>query len=122
MASDGSDARPDAKPQGAPPHSVMDSCREVAQLLGIVAPVGASELEQIQWLKWWEASARAAQSMSAGDIATLKEGRWWPPLTAHQIDQTVPEIVRRTLRPGLFDVLTSDAQSLKQSESTGIGP
>jgi len=122
MASDGSDARPGVEPKGEPPHSVVDSCQEVAQLLGIAAPEGASNLEQAQWLRWWEASAQAARSMSAETIATLKAARWWPPVTAHQIEATAPVIVLRTLRPGLSGVLTADVQSPTENDTSASIP
>jgi hypothetical protein len=90
---------------------MMERCQEIAAVLGIAAPAGASESEQAQWIDWWEASARAAGSMSAEVVAALKAGRWWPPLTARQIDEPAPLIVRRTMRPRVY-VAAPDSPSL----------
>jgi len=54
-----------------------------------------------QWLAWWKSSCAMAQTITDEHKAYLKNGGWWPPLSANMIE-AAPEIVRRTARPGLY--------------------
>lgn len=82
---------------------VNDEARRIADVLEISAPKQASEEELRQWVSWWRGSYEMALGMSGEMKEYLKSGRWWPPVTAEQIENCAPDIVRRTQRPGLFD-------------------
>lgn len=81
-----------------------DETRRMAELLEIAAPEQVSADELQQWVEWWKPSYRAARRLSDEQKAYLKQGGWWPPIAAHQIENIAPDIVRRTQRPGLWDV------------------
>jgi hypothetical protein len=81
-----------------------DDARRMAEVLEIAAPEQAHAHELQQWVSWWKASYEAARSLSDEQKHYLKGGGWWPPLTAAQIESNAPDIVRRTQRPGLYDV------------------
>jgi hypothetical protein len=75
----------------------------IARVLDIAAPSSATADEITEWVKWWKPSYRAARAMSDEQIAYLKKGGWWPPVSAHQIDCQPPAIVSATARPGLHN-------------------
>jgi hypothetical protein len=76
----------------------------VARTLGINPPAATSSGAEIeQWIQWWRPSAQAAAAMTPEIRASLKDGRKWPPVIARYISELAPPIVRRTLRPGLFE-------------------
>jgi hypothetical protein len=81
-----------------------DEARRIAEVLEIAAPEQASTDELQQWVSWWKESYKAACVLSDEQRHYLKQGGWWPPVTAHQIDNIAPDIVRRTQRPSLWDV------------------
>lgn len=74
----------------------------LANALEIAAPLKATAEERRQWMAWWTPSYQATRTMPDNQKAYLKSGGWWPPLSASMIG-VAPEIVRRTLRPGLFE-------------------
>lgn len=76
--------------------------RRIAEALGIAAPEQASADELQQWVSWWKASYDAACGLSDEQRHYLKSGGWWPPVSAAQIANNAPDIVKRTLRPGLW--------------------
>jgi hypothetical protein len=43
-----------------------------------IAPVRA-------WFSRWHEPAGASSRLTPGQMAAVKAGRWWPPLTAHQV-------------------------------------
>jgi hypothetical protein len=75
----------------------------IARVLDIAAPSSATADEMREWVEWWKPSYRAAQAMSDEQRAYLKQGGWWPPVSAHQIDCQPPAIVAVTARPGLHN-------------------
>lgn len=81
-----------------------DEARRIAEALEIAAPEQASADELRQWVSWWKESYEAACVLSDEQRNYLKSGGWWPPVTAAQIENDAPDIVRRTQRPGLWDV------------------
>ena len=80
-----------------------EACR-IAEVLEIAAPEQASTDELRQWVSWWKESYEAVCVLSDEQRNYLKSGGWWPPVTAAQIENDAPDIVRRTQRPGLWDV------------------
>ena len=78
-----------------------EEARRIAEALEIAAPEQATADELRQWVSWWKESYEAARRLSDEQRAYMKEGGWWPPLSASMIG-IAPEIVRRTERPGLF--------------------
>lgn len=74
----------------------------MAQVLEIAAPVEATAEEWRQWVAWWKSSYETARTLPDEQKAYLKSGGWWPPLSVGMIG-IAPEIVRRTLRPALYD-------------------
>ncbi len=80
-----------------------DEARRIAEVLEIAAPEQASADELQQWVSWWKASCETARGLSDEQRDYLKSGGWWPPVSAAQIENSAPDIVRRTQRPGLWD-------------------
>lgn len=86
---------------------------EIAATLEIEAPADATDEELSAWLAWWRPSYQAARHITEADKIALKAGGWWPPVEAQQVNTVAPEIVRRTMRPGLFaDKEADDAEKL----------
>ena len=83
------------------PTDMKDDVRRIAEVLEIAAPKCASVDEWQQWVSWWRESYEAARGLSEEQKHYLKSGGWWPPVTAAQIENNAPDIVRRTRRPGL---------------------
>jgi hypothetical protein len=75
----------------------------IARVLEIAEPSTTIADEVLQWVEWWRPSYRAARRLSDEQRAYLKQGGWWPPLIAHQIDRPAPAIVIAAARPGLHD-------------------
>jgi hypothetical protein len=80
---------------------MKDEARRIAEVLEIAAPEEASADELRQWVAWWRESYEAASGLGDEQKLYLKSGGWWPPVTAAQVANSAPEIVRRTKRPGL---------------------
>jgi hypothetical protein len=79
-------------------------CREInriAQVLEINAPAKATAEERRQWIAWWKSSCTMAETVTDEYKAYLKNGGWWPPLSANMV-AAAPLIVLRTSRPGLY--------------------
>ena len=76
-----------------------DEARRIAEVLEIAAPEQASAAELQQWVSWWKEFHEAARALSEEQRHYLKSGGWWPPVSAAQIDNIAPDIVRRTQRP-----------------------
>src|SRR3954451_16334616 len=76
-----------------------DEARRIAEVLEIAAPEQASADELHQWVSWWKASYEAARALSDEQRHSFKSGGWWPPVSAAQIENSPPDIVRRTRRP-----------------------
>jgi len=74
----------------------------MAAMLDLVPPDAASTEECRQWLSWWRPSYYTATNLSDEQKKYLKNGGWWPPVTAFQIENIPPDIVKRTSRPELF--------------------
>ena len=74
-----------------------------------VQPVGregtADEVQK--WIDWWQPSYEAARRLSAGEIATLKAGGWWPPATGRQVAEMPPPVAQRQIGTidGVFHAL-----------------
>lgn len=77
----------------------------IARALDIAQPSTATADEMRGWVMWWRSSYRAARRLSDEQRAYLKQGGWWPPLSAHQIDRPAPTIVVVTARLGLHNRL-----------------
>lgn len=84
-------------------HGLQSAIEETATILGINKPrESASEEELRIWIEWWRPSVEAAREMCSEDMAYLRAGGWWPPVTAAQISAVPPVIVRQTTRPSLY--------------------
>jgi hypothetical protein len=66
-----------------------------------VPPADTPFGEMAIWIAYWRSSYEASLAMTSEQIARLKANRWWPPRTAEMVGNLPPEIVRKTLRPGL---------------------
>ncbi len=77
--------------------------RVIACVLEIAEPPAANADEMRERVEWWKPSYRAARRLSDEQKAYLKQGGWWPPVAAHQIDRTAPAIVLAAARPALHD-------------------
>jgi hypothetical protein len=73
----------------------------IAHVLDIASPSSATGDEMRKWVEWWKPSYRAARTISDGQRAYLKQGGWWPPVSAQQVNCQPPAIVAVTTRPGL---------------------
>jgi len=81
----------------------LELASSIGTLLGItVPPADLPPGELTVWIAYWMPSYEAALVLKTEKIAYLKAGGWWPPRTAAMLENLAPEIVRRTLRPGLW--------------------
>lgn len=74
----------------------------ISRVLQIAEPTIANADEMREWVEWWRPSYRTARQLSDEHRACLRQGGWWPPLVAHQIDRPAPAIAAAA-RPGLRD-------------------
>ncbi len=81
----------------------------IARVLEIAEPPIATAAEMTEWVEWWKPSYRAARRLSEEQRAYLKQGGWWPPVTAHQIARPAPAIVAAAARPGLHNQARDEA-------------
>lgn len=49
----------------------------------------------MQWVEWWQSSYLSAIELPPDQIAAMKAGRWWPPVTDVEIREMPPAIARR---------------------------
>lgn len=77
----------------------------MADALGIRRPslVGASPQEACEWIEHMAPRLRAAISIPDDVRSRMKAERKWPPILAADVSRMPPDMVRRTLRPSLFD-------------------
>jgi hypothetical protein len=84
-----------------PTTDLKDEARHIAEVLEIAVPDQATTDELQQWVLWWRESYEAARGLPEKQRLYLQSGGWWPPVTAAQLANSAPDIVRRTRRPGL---------------------
>lgn len=71
---------------------------DTAAAIGIEPPPAGTPADELRaWLDWWKGSAGAASRLTPDQVAALKAGRWWPPVTAHQVNTLGP--ARMVLSP-----------------------
>lgn len=51
----------------------------------------------VRWVDWWESSYLTAVQLTPDQIARVKAGRWWPPVSDEQIRETPPAMVQRRI-------------------------
>ncbi|MDD3326566.1 MAG: HAD domain-containing protein [Zoogloea sp.] len=49
------------------------------------------------WVDWWQSSYLTAVTLEPAEIARLKAGRWWPPVSGEQIRELPPAFARRRI-------------------------
>jgi hypothetical protein len=74
----------------------------IARVLEIAEPPSATAEALREWVEWWTPSYRSARLLSDEQRAYLKQGGWWPPVSAHQIARPAPAIVIAAARPALY--------------------
>lgn len=74
----------------------------IARVLEIAEPSVATAGEMKEWVEWWKPSYRAARKIPDAHKAYLKQGGWWPPLSAHQVASPAPAIIVAAMRPALL--------------------
>ena len=51
----------------------------------------------VQWVEWWQSSYLSAIELPPDQIAAMKAGRWWPPVSDAEIREMPPAIARRRI-------------------------
>ena len=73
------------------PETLAAAVAQTAILLGIDPPPAGTQAADLRaWLDWWKPSADVAARLTPSQVASLKAGRWWPPVTAHQVNTMGP--------------------------------
>lgn len=83
--------------------TIRSDINHVAATLEISVPEHATAEELEQWISWWHDSYPPALSLADEQKTYLKSGGWWPPVTAAQIENQAPDIVKRAIRPELSE-------------------
>ena len=68
----------------------------MADLLGLPRiERGEAVADLVRWADWWQFSYLMAITLEPTEVARLKAGRWWPPVSDEQVREIPPEIARR---------------------------
>ncbi len=78
----------------------MDSAWAVADAMASVLTIpqvarSASCAELVQWVEWWQSSYLSAIELPPDQIAAMKAGHWWPPVSDVETREMPPAIARR---------------------------
>ena len=57
----------------------------------------ASSADLVQWVEWWQSSYLRATELPPDQIAAMKAGHWWPPVSAVEVRAMPPAIARRRI-------------------------
>ena len=57
----------------------------------------ASSADLVQWVEWWQPSYLRATELPPDQIAAMKAGHWWPPVSAVEVRAMPPAIARRRI-------------------------
>ena len=58
---------------------------------------GVAFADLVRWVDWWQSSYLTAITLEPTEVARLKAGRWWPPVSGEQIREIPPAIARRRI-------------------------
>ncbi|WP_180273678.1 HAD domain-containing protein [Iodobacter sp. BJB302] len=57
----------------------------------------ASCADLVQWVEWWQSSYLGAIELPPDQIAAMKAGHWWPPVSDVEVREMPPAIARRRI-------------------------
>lgn len=70
----------------------------MADLLGVARiERGEAFSDLVRWVDWWQFSYMTATTLEPAEVARLKAGRWWPPVSGEQVHKMPPAIARRLI-------------------------
>lgn len=75
--------------------AVADAMADVLTIPQVERSATCADL--MQWVEWWQSSYLSAIELPPDQIAAMKAGRWWPPVTDVEIREMPPAIARRRI-------------------------
>ncbi|MCQ9730194.1 hypothetical protein LM497_30090 [Pseudomonas aeruginosa] len=75
--------------------AVADAMAEVLTIPQVARSASCADL--VQWVEWWQSSYLSAIELPPDQIAAMKAGRWWPPVSDVEIREMPPAIARRRI-------------------------
>lgn len=74
---------------------VADAMADVLTIPQVERSATCADL--MQWVEWWQSSYLSAIELPPDQIAAMKAGRWWPPVSDVEIREMPPAIARRRI-------------------------
>lgn len=75
--------------------AVADAMAEVLTIPQVARSASCADL--VQWVEWWQSSYLSAIELPPDQIAAMKAGRWWPPVSDVEIREMPPTIAQRRI-------------------------
>ena len=75
--------------------AVADAMADVLTIPQVERSAACADL--VQWVEWWQSSYLSAIELPPDQIAAMKAGRWWPPVSDAEIREMPPAIARRRI-------------------------
>lgn len=75
--------------------AVADAMADMLTIPQVARSASCADL--VQWVEWWQSSYLSAIELPPDQIAAMKAGRWWPPVSDEQIREMSPAIAQRRI-------------------------
>lgn len=75
--------------------AVADAMADVLTIPQVERSASCADL--VQWVEWWQSSYLSAIKLPPDQIAAMKAGRWWPPVSDAEIREMPPAIAGRRI-------------------------
>lgn len=75
--------------------AVADAMADVLTIPQVARSASCADL--VQWVEWWQSSYLSAIELPPDQIAAMKAGRWWPPVSDVEIREMPPAIAQRRI-------------------------